>query len=427
MGGEDPGLLDPFFAPGRDRVRRVAGVRARRLAGGAREAPRAARARGRRRAGDRVILGLDTSTAATAAAVWAPGGPAFEARHDPGRGRAPRGTPAACSRSSRPRSTARARAGTTSSGSPSGSARAASPACATGSRPPARSRRAAGCRWPASRASRRSPAAPAQHAGDRPVLAVIDARRGEVFAAAWQGGERLLEPVAIDPAELAASLGAGRLAGPLAAGDGAVRFREQLERAGALVPDDRSPAHRVSALQVCRLGAAGEGTDRDRLVPDYRREPDAAPKTAARDRSPHRRHRGPPPHLRGPAAGRRDRAPRLHDAVVAGDVRARALQAERRLPRGRGRRRARRLPRLLALRPRLAHHERLRGPRPAPPRDRHGDAARAVRAGRATPRRSSRSRCAAPTAAPTRSTRGSASRAPGSAAATTPTTARTRS
>ena len=34
----------------------------------------------------------------------------------------------------------------------------------------------------------------------------------------------------------------------------------------------------VSALQVCRLGAAGDVTDRDRLVPDYRREPDAKPR-----------------------------------------------------------------------------------------------------------------------------------------------------
>ena len=45
--------------------------------------------------------------------------------------------------------------------------------------------------------------------------------------------------------------------------------------------------------------------------------------------------RGPPPHLRRPAAGRRDRATRLHVAVVAGDVRAGALQAERHLPGGR--------------------------------------------------------------------------------------------
>jgi tRNA threonylcarbamoyladenosine biosynthesis protein TsaB len=30
---------------------------------------------------------------------------------------------------------------------------------------------------------------------------------------------------------------------------------------------------------VCRLGAVGEPTDRDALLPDYHREPDAKPPT----------------------------------------------------------------------------------------------------------------------------------------------------
>jgi tRNA threonylcarbamoyladenosine biosynthesis protein TsaB len=34
----------------------------------------------------------------------------------------------------------------------------------------------------------------------------------------------------------------------------------------------------VSALEVCRLGAAGEPADRDALLPDNRREPDAKPR-----------------------------------------------------------------------------------------------------------------------------------------------------
>jgi tRNA threonylcarbamoyladenosine biosynthesis protein TsaB len=112
---------------------------------------------------------------------------------------------------------------------------------------------------------------------DPVVLAVIDARRGEVFAAAWADGERVLEPVAIAPGALAARVGRAPLGAPLAVGDGAVRFREELVRAGAVVPEDGAPAHRVSALQVCRLGARGEPADRDALLPDYRREPDAKP------------------------------------------------------------------------------------------------------------------------------------------------------
>jgi putative nucleotidyltransferase with HDIG domain len=97
----------------------------------------------------------------------------------------------------------------------------------------------------------------------------------DAFAAAWRDGELLLEPVAIAPGELAERLHAGALG----VGDGAVRFREQLERAGAAVPADRSAAHRVSALYVCRLGAEGGEADRDALVPDYRREPDASPRS----------------------------------------------------------------------------------------------------------------------------------------------------
>jgi tRNA threonylcarbamoyladenosine biosynthesis protein TsaB len=103
-----------------------------------------------------------------------------------------------------------------------------------------------------------------------PVVAVIDARRGEVFAAS----PGVFEPVALAPEALAALIEPGSLA----VGDGAVRFREELERAGATVPADDSPQHRVSALEVCRLGAAGDPADRDALLPDYRREPDAKPR-----------------------------------------------------------------------------------------------------------------------------------------------------
>jgi tRNA threonylcarbamoyladenosine biosynthesis protein TsaB len=103
-----------------------------------------------------------------------------------------------------------------------------------------------------------------------PVFAVIDARRGEVFAAS----PGRFGAIALTPEELARRIEPGSPA----VGDGAVRFRAELERAGADVPADDSPLHRVSALEVCRLGAAGEPADRDALLPDYRREPDAKPR-----------------------------------------------------------------------------------------------------------------------------------------------------
>ena len=225
-----------------------------------------------------MILGIDTATPSTAAAVWAPDGRACERRDDPAPGE-------------RPQHASRLLALVEAALSGAGAgwdeieriAVGVGPGGFTGLRHGIATARALaqGRGLPLAGVSSlealaRGAAAAAGE--DRAVLALIDARRGEVFAAAWQGAERLLEPVAIDPAELVARLGAGRLAAPLAAGDGAVRFREQLERAGAAVPDDRSPAHRVSAIEICRLGAAGDVTDRDRLVPDYRREPDAKPR-----------------------------------------------------------------------------------------------------------------------------------------------------
>ena len=49
------------------------------------------------------------------------------------------------------------------------------------------------------------------------------------------------------------------------------------KRAGVAVPADGSSVHRIGAAPLCRLGAEGEPAERDRLLPDYRREPDAKP------------------------------------------------------------------------------------------------------------------------------------------------------
>jgi tRNA threonylcarbamoyladenosine biosynthesis protein TsaB len=220
-----------------------------------------------------LVLGFDTATAATAAAVWAPGGPAVEARDDPPPGE----RPAHATRLLALIEEALAGAGAGWE-DVTRLAVGVGPGGFTGLRHGIATARAlAQARGLPLVGVSSLEALAAPLAGDRPVAAVLDARRGEVFAAAWAGGERLLEPVAIAPAELAARLASGALAGAIAAGDGAVRFREELERAGADVPADDSPVHRISAIQVCRLGAAGEPAARDALLPDYRREPDARP------------------------------------------------------------------------------------------------------------------------------------------------------
>jgi tRNA threonylcarbamoyladenosine biosynthesis protein TsaB len=220
-----------------------------------------------------LVLGFDTATAATAAAVWAPGGPAVEARDDPPPGE----RPAHATRLLALIEEALAGAGAGWE-DVTRLAVGVGPGGFTGLRHGIATARAlAQARGLPLVGVSSLEALAAPLAGDRPVAAVLDARRGEVFAAAWAGGERLLEPVAIAPAELAARLASEALAGAIAAGDGAVRFREELERAGAEVPADDSPVHRISAIQVCRLGAAGEPAARDALLPDYRREPDARP------------------------------------------------------------------------------------------------------------------------------------------------------
>lgn len=109
------------------------------------------------------------------------------------------------------------------------------------------------------------------------VLAVIDARRGEVFAAGWRAGEPVFEQVAATPGQLARRIGEEGGAW-LAVGDGALRFRADLEGAGCRIPPDGSAQHGVSARMICRLALqASQGTVRERVVPDYLRPPDAVP------------------------------------------------------------------------------------------------------------------------------------------------------
>ena len=121
-------------------------------------------------------------------------------------------------------------------------------------------------------------------APDRHRLALIDARRREVFAALYDpAGEEVIAPVAIGPEALAERL-AGVPATPLAAGDGSVRFREQLESAGVEILPDANPAHRLAARHICALAAGiepGPGTD---VRPAYLRRPDAEVWREQRDR-----------------------------------------------------------------------------------------------------------------------------------------------
>jgi len=104
-------------------------------------------------------------------------------------------------------------------------------------------------------------------------LAVLDARRGEVFAALYSaaGGERLWEPLVASPADLAERV-AELPQPPRAAGSGALRFRQELARHGVEIPEDADSLHRVAARHICALAAAEEAGP---LAPIYLRPPDA--------------------------------------------------------------------------------------------------------------------------------------------------------
>lgn len=115
-------------------------------------------------------------------------------------------------------------------------------------------------------------------AGEDSVLAVIDARRGEAFAAAYDGGEERIAPFAAAPEQVAARVVESG-ANPLAAGDGSVRFREVLETAGIRVAPAGSGIHVVRGLSVCRLAVAAPPTPPEAVLPDYLRLPDAKPLT----------------------------------------------------------------------------------------------------------------------------------------------------
>ncbi len=128
----------------------------------------------------------------------------------------------------------------------------------------------------------------AAHEDGGPVLAVIDARRGEAFVAAYApvGGpgasslRELAVPRALAPADLGSVLeevaeSGDPLARWLAVGDGALRFRDTLSELGVEIPPEDSSLHRVNGEAICELAALASAQLIDTVLPDYLRRPDA--------------------------------------------------------------------------------------------------------------------------------------------------------
>jgi tRNA threonylcarbamoyladenosine biosynthesis protein TsaB len=257
-----------------------------------------------------IVLGLDTATSATAVALQAPGEPARELRDDPAAGAHPGHAPRLLGLAAELlgaaglswRQVDRIAVGVgpgTFTGLRVGIASARGLAQALEAELVGVSSLAAlahGAMGSGIANDGRPPAAQATGS----VLAVIDARRGEVFAAVFQrGGDglpRALAPArAVGPEAIATVLpgtrpewtgrdaGAaaetdndfGGLSGVPAVGDGAVRYRSVLEAAGASVAPDAAPEHLIRGSAVCALGAAAKPGDRHAVAPDYVRRPDA--------------------------------------------------------------------------------------------------------------------------------------------------------
>jgi tRNA threonylcarbamoyladenosine biosynthesis protein TsaB len=97
------------------------------------------------------------------------------------------------------------------------------------------------------------------------VLAVLDARRGQVFARRFSQAGPTTDIYCVKPEELAMD------GAPLLVGDGAVRYQEVLS---GRIPPGGSPLHRVTAaghVFCADLSPVGP----ENVVPIYVREPDA--------------------------------------------------------------------------------------------------------------------------------------------------------
>jgi tRNA threonylcarbamoyladenosine biosynthesis protein TsaB len=116
---------------------------------------------------------------------------------------------------------------------------------------------------------------------DAPLrLALIDARRGELFAALYERETTVWEPFVTTPEDLAERIRdelGEQAKTALAAGNGSLRFREVVAATGMKVAPNRSEAHVVRALHVCRLAGTAPATPPEAVVPTYLRDPDAKP------------------------------------------------------------------------------------------------------------------------------------------------------
>lgn len=105
-------------------------------------------------------------------------------------------------------------------------------------------------------------------------LPLIDAKRGELFAALYRDHAEVWPPFAATPEQLTQRVREACVTA-MAAGDGSLRFRDQLEAGGIEVGP--AGAHAVRGLHICRIAAHAPAVPPEAVLPNYLREPDAKP------------------------------------------------------------------------------------------------------------------------------------------------------
>ena len=111
----------------------------------------------------------------------------------------------------------------------------------------------------------------------RSVCALIDARRGQLFAAGWgPGGDIAFAPRVVGPQEVEELFGAG----PedwTAVGEVPEEFESAMRSAGVVRPDGKEALNLIDGGAFCELALVGEPVSGP-LLPEYLRDPDARPR-----------------------------------------------------------------------------------------------------------------------------------------------------